>query len=50
MDNPRPPKLPKTAVEKDTAARLYVVLEMAPLETIKVRMMCDVFHKALLCL
>jgi hypothetical protein len=32
----KPPKIPKTAHEKEQVARLYVVLEMAPLETIKV--------------
>ncbi len=36
MDNPKPPKIPRTQAEKDTAPRLFVVLENAPLETVKV--------------
>ena len=32
----RPPKLPKTQAEKDTAKRLVVILEGACLETVKV--------------
>ena len=32
----KPAKVPKTFHEKETTARLYVVLEMACLETIKV--------------
>lgn len=35
-DSYRPPKLPKTQGEKDSARRLIVVLEQASLETVKV--------------
>jgi hypothetical protein len=35
MEAPRPAKMAKVS-ERDTAPRLYVVLEMSPLETIKV--------------
>lgn len=33
---PRPPKLPKTATERDTQKRIIVVIERACLETAKV--------------
>lgn len=33
---PRPPKLPKTAVERDTQKRIIIVIERANLETAKV--------------
>ncbi|RKO87088.1 Alpha/beta knot methyltransferase [Blyttiomyces helicus] len=35
MDAPKPPKIPKTPLEKDSAKRLIVVLEQASLETVK---------------
>lgn len=33
---PRPPKLPKTAMERDTQKRVIIVIERACLETAKV--------------
>ncbi len=35
-DDYRPPKIPRTLAEKDTAKRMIVILEDASLETVKV--------------
>ncbi|KAJ3268210.1 Ribosomal RNA small subunit methyltransferase mra1, partial [Borealophlyctis nickersoniae] len=35
LTDPKPPKIPKTPLEKETSRRLIVVLEQASLETVK---------------